>query len=328
MTATGVTAESVVRAAIHQLLVDAPPDRTSAQAFAEARFERGLAWVWFPEGYGGLGVERDWQGLVDRELLESGAPQLPRNVLGTHMGAPTIMEHGNELQRRQWLRRIYTSGEIWCQLFSEPGAGSDLGGLATRASYNGVEWQVTGQKVWTTSAFGAKWGLLVARTDPDVVKHEGITFFIIDMHQRGVEVRPLRQMNGEAEFNEVFLTDARIPDDHRIGQVGAGWSVLLSTLMNERLVFVSNDGPSGGTRPAERVVQALRAAGSAGPVHHDRAVRLWVDVECNRLLNLRTSQLRAFHEPGPDGSLLKLAVTELNHGSPTSASTSWGRRPW
>src|SRR5205823_6009076 len=202
--------------------------------------------------------ERDWQQVVETAFRRAGAPEMPSNVLGTHMAAPTIVDHGTEAQRAQWLRRIYTSGEIWCQLFSEPGAGSDLAGLATRAERDGDEWIVNGQKVWTTSAFGSKWGLLVSRTEPDAPKHRGITFFILDMEQEGVEVRPLRQITGEAEFNEVFITNARVADADRIGAVNEGWRVLLSTLMNERLVFTGESGPSGASQMVKVLLDLYR----------------------------------------------------------------------
>jgi alkylation response protein AidB-like acyl-CoA dehydrogenase len=310
--ATTTDAATLVERRIAQVLEQAPPATSDAPTFARARFDAGLAWVWFPEGHGGLGVERDWQGTVESAFRAAHAPEMPSNVLGTHMAAPTIVDHGTEAQRSQWLRRIYTSGEIWCQLFSEPGAGSDLGGLATRAERDGDTWIVNGQKVWTTSAFGSKWGLLVARTDPDAPKHRGISFFIIDMEQPGVEVRPLRQITGEAEFNEVFMSDAVVQDADRIGDVDNGWPVLLSTLMNERLVFTGDAGPSSASQMIKVLVDLYRQSGSDDPVKRDAVMRLWVDTEANRLLNMRTSQLRAFDRPGPDGSLGKLGVTELN----------------
>jgi alkylation response protein AidB-like acyl-CoA dehydrogenase len=310
--ATTTDAATLVERRIAQVLEQAPPATSDAPTFARARFDAGLAWVWFPEGHGGLGVERDWQGTVESAFRAAHAPEMPSNVLGTHMAAPTIVDHGTEAQRSQWLRRIYTSGEIWCQLFSEPGAGSDLGGLATRAERDGDTWIVNGQKVWTTSAFGSKWGLLVARTDPDAPKHRGISFFIIDMEQPGVEVRPLRQITGEAEFNEVFISDAVVQDADRIGDVDNGWPVLLSTLMNERLVFTGDAGPSSASQMIKVLVDLYRQSGSDDPVKRDAVMRLWVDTEANRLLNMRTSQLRAFDRPGPDGSLGKLGVTELN----------------
>src|SRR5258705_1641479 len=151
------------------------------------------------------------------------------------MGGPTVMTWGGEEQKERLLRPLATNQEIWCQLFSEPGAGSDVAGLSSKAVRDGDEWIVNGQKVWTTLAHVARWGMIVLRSDPNQPKHKGLTYFVIDMHAPGVEVLPLRQITGEAEFNEIFMTDARIPDAHRLGDVGNGWGVSMTTLMNERV---------------------------------------------------------------------------------------------
>ncbi|HZP29593.1 MAG TPA: acyl-CoA dehydrogenase family protein, partial [Acidimicrobiia bacterium] len=183
--------------------------------FLGAQFDAGLAFVWFPEGHGGLGLAPALQRTVNERIVEAGGP-IPPLGIGHGMAAPTIAAHGTEEQKRRWLRPLFTGEEVWCQLFSEPGAGSDVASLATTAVRDGDEWIVNGQKVWTSLAHHARWGLLFARTDPDVPKHRGMTYFVIDMHQPGVEVRPLRQMTGQAEFNEVYLTDARVPDSFRL----------------------------------------------------------------------------------------------------------------
>ena len=187
------------------------------------------------------------QQTVMERLAAAGASSdnVTRNVIGHGMGAPTVLAHGTEEQRRRWLRPLFTAEEIWCQLFSEPGAGSDVAALATRAVRDGDEWVINGQKVWTTLAHTARWGLLVARTDPDVPKHRGLTYFVIDMDQPGVEVRGLHQITGEAEFNEVFFSDARVPDAYRLGDVGEGWRVSMTTLMNERVAIGSVVQPQG-----------------------------------------------------------------------------------
>src|ERR1700726_4035857 len=217
------------------------------QDFLNARFDAGLAWVHYPEGLGGLGLSRSLQQIVDAEFAAVGSPgnDAERNVIGLGMAAPTILAYGTDEQQKRWMRELWTGREIWCQLFSEPGAGSDLAALATRAVRDGDGWVVTGQKVWTSMAHEARWAILVARTDADVPKHRGLTYFACDMSAPGVEVRPLRQLTGEAEFNEVFLTEVAIPDCDRIGEVGDGWRVAQTTLMNERVAI------GGGALPRE-----------------------------------------------------------------------------
>ena len=216
----------------------------SAPEALRERIDAGLAWVHYPEGLGGLGLSRTLQGVVDAGFAGTPANDPERNGIGLGMAAPTILAYGNDEQRKRWLRKLWTGEEIWCQLFSEPGAGSDLAALATRAIRDGDGWVVSGQKVWTSQAHQARRALLVTRTDPDVPKHQGLTYFCVDMTAPGIDVRPLRQLTGEAEFNEVFLTDVRIPDEDRIGQVGEGWKVANATLMSERVnIGASRSGP-------------------------------------------------------------------------------------
>ncbi|MEU0571882.1 acyl-CoA dehydrogenase family protein [Nonomuraea sp. NPDC005983] len=280
--------------------------------FLRARFDAGLAWVWFPEGLGGLGVSRELQQVVEREL--AGTPQLNTGVqgIGLGMAAPTILAFGTEEQRRRFLRPLWTGEEIWCQLFSEPGAGSDLATLGTRAVRDGEEWIVDGQKVWTSGAHHARWAILVARTDPDVPKHRGLTYFVCDMHTPGVEVRPLRQITGEAEFNEVFLTGVRLPDDLRLGEVGDGWRVAQTTLMNERVAIGGAPVRQGGG-----MVGAVLEAWRAHPelrTHelHQRLLSLWVEAEVTRLSGARLREQLAAGQPGPEGSGMKLSFARLN----------------
>ena len=229
------------------------------------------------------------------------------------MAAPTILAYGNDEQRQRWLRKLWTAEEIWCQLFSEPGAGSDLAALATRAVRDGDEWVVNGQKVWTSQAHQARRALLVTRTDPDVPKHQGLTYFSVDMTAPGVEVRPLRQATGEAEFNEVFLTDVRIPDTDRIGQVGEGWKVANATLMSER---VSIGASRAAPREGGMIASAARTWRSRPelrtPGLHDRMLRLWADAEVARLAGERLRQQLAAGQPGPEGSAAKLVFARLN----------------
>jgi alkylation response protein AidB-like acyl-CoA dehydrogenase len=229
------------------------------------------------------------------------------------MGAPTVVTHGSDEQKRRYLRPLFTGEEVWCQLFSEPGAGSDVASLSTRAVRDGDEWIVNGQKVWTTLAHLSKWGMLVARTDAEAPKHKGLTYFVVDMEAPGVEVKPLRQMTGEAEFNEVFFTDVRIPDDERLGEVGEGWRVSLTTLMNERVSIGGSIAPRGSGPIAQALsLWSRRAEADRDPVLRDRLARLWIEAEVNRLTNIRASQNRQAGVPGPEGSTGKLAFAELN----------------
>ena len=284
--------------------------------FLRARFDAGLAWVHYPPGLGGQGLPRSLQQAVDAEFAAAGAPgNNPERIgIGLGMAAPTILAYGTEEQKQRLLRPLWTGEEIWCQLFSEPGAGSDLAGLATRAVRDpgGDGWTVTGQKVWTSSAHLARWGLLVTRTDPDVPKHKGMTYFAVSMTAPGVEVRPLRQITGEAEFNEVFLSDVPIPDADRIGEVGQGWQVSTATLMNERVAIGGaaiprEGGMIGSAARTWRKQPALRTPGL-----HDRLLRLWADAEVARLAGERLRQQLAAGQPGPEGSAAKLVFARLN----------------
>ncbi|MBY8879838.1 acyl-CoA dehydrogenase family protein [Actinacidiphila acidipaludis] len=282
--------------------------------FLRARFDAGLAWVHFPEGLGGLGAPRALQAVVDAELAAAGAPDNdPRRIgIGLGMAAPTILRYGTAEQKERFLRPLWTGEEVWCQLFSEPGAGSDLAGLRTRAVRDGDDWVVDGQKVWTSSAHNARWAILIARTDPDVPKHQGITYFVCDMTDPGVEVRPLRQITGEAEFNEVFLTGVRIPDAHRLGAVGDGWRVAQATLMNERVAIGGLALPREGGMIAP-VAKTWRERPELRTAElHDRLLGLWVEAEVTRLGAERVRQQMAAGAPGPEGSGLKLAFARLN----------------
>lgn len=301
-------------ARVEKLLSRAHPDGVGELDYLRARFDEGLAWVHFPDGLGGLDLPRSYQAYVDDLLMAGGAvgSDPARNAIGIGMAAPTILAYGTEEQKERFLRPLWTGEDLWCQLFSEPGAGSDLAGLATRAVRDGDDWVVNGQKVWTSSAHLAQWAILVARTDPSAPKHAGLTYFLCDMTVPGVEVRPLRQITGEAEFNEVFLADVRIPDAHRLGAVGQGWEVANATLMNERVAI------GGYARPREggmigivselwRQRPELRA-----PEMHDRLLRLWVEAEVARLAGNRLRQKLIAGQPGPEGSAMKLTFARLN----------------
>jgi alkylation response protein AidB-like acyl-CoA dehydrogenase len=294
-------------------------DKDGKIEFLRARYDAGLAWVTFPPGLGGIGAPRALQSVVDEAFAAAGAPDNdPRRIgIGLGMAAPTILRHGSDEQRQRWLRPLWTGEEVWCQLFSEPGAGSDLAGLATRAvredaSTGNGDWIVNGQKVWTSMAHEARWAILIARTDPDVPKHQGLTYFVIDMTAPGVEVRPLRQLTGEAEFNEVFFTDVRIPDDQRLGEVGEGWKVAQTTLMNERVSI------GGGSVPREGGLIGVLARlwrdrpELRSPGIRDALLRLWVEAEAARLTSMRLRQQLAVGQPGPEGSAGKLIFARLN----------------
>ena len=304
--------EKLVNDHIDQLLAEHDPKSTEARDFLGAQYDLGLAWVHFPEGYGGLGVSPKLQRNVQERVTAAGGPQpYMRNPIGYGMGAPTVVTHGSEEQKKRYLRPLFTGEEIWCQLFSEPGAGSDVASLSTRAVRDGDEWIVNGQKVWTTLAHLARWGMLVARTDPDQPKHKGLSYFVVDMQAPGVEVRPLRQITGEAEFNEVYFTDVRIPDAERMGDVGDGWRVSLTTLMNERVSIGGAIAPQG-SGPIAAAMKIWRDRADKDPALRDRLTQLWIDAEVNRLTNIRASQNRQKGTPGPEGSVGKLAFAETN----------------
>ena len=297
---------------LDQLISTYPPTETDPVEFWGAQFDLGLAWPSFPEGSGGLGISPAEAASVDRVLDEAGVPSdnVARNLIGYGMAAPTVAVHGTPEQKQRWLRKLFTAEEIWCQLFSEPGAGSDAAGVGTSAVRDGEEWIVNGQKVWTTLGHNAKWGLLTARTNPGVPKHRGITYFIIDMDQPGVEVRPLRQITGEAEFNEVYLTDARVPDYNRLGGVGEGWRVSVTTLMNERVIIGENISPRGEGAIAT-AVEVWRNSDSDDQARRDELIRLWVEAEAIRLTSIRDRMARLKGTPGPEGSTLKLQWAEF-----------------
>lgn len=301
---------------VEEFLAEHDPQATDRVEFLRARYDAGLAWVAFPEGHGGLGLSRSLQAEVDRLFAEAGAPDNnPRaNGIGLGMAAPTILAFGTEEQKERFLKPLWTGEEIWCQLFSEPGAGSDLAALATRAVRDGAsgEWVVNGQKVWTSGAQNARFAILVARTDVDVPKHRGMTYFLADMTDPGVDVRPLRQVTGEAEFNEVFLSDVRIPDTQRLGDEGQGWQVANFTLNNERVAIGGRALPREGGMVGI-VSQTWRDRPEARtPELHDRLLRSWVEAEVARLTGVRLRQKLAQGVPGPEGAAMKLSFARLN----------------
>jgi alkylation response protein AidB-like acyl-CoA dehydrogenase len=274
-------------------------------------YDAGYAGLSWPREFGGRGATVVEQALFNQEIARLDLPG-PINIIGMHMVGPSIIHHGTEDQRARFLRPILTADELWCQGFSEPGAGSDLASLTTRAVKNGHEWIITGQKVWTSLAHYADWCILLARTNPEAPKHKGLTFFLMNMHQSGVQPRPLRTATGDSEFNEMFLDEARVPDELRLGPVDAGWTVALTTLMHERggaaftySVAVRND--------LNRVIEACREQGILDdPVLRLRLAKLHIDVENLRLNGLRglSAQMDG-RQPGPEGSLAKWQWSEV-----------------
>ena len=317
MTATEIQTrdgEGIVEDLASQLLAECDPKTHDSTTFLGAQFDKGLAWVHFPVGNGGLGVNPKLQKIVNERLSAAGAPNAYyRNPIGYGMCGPTVVMWGSEEQKQRYLRPLFTGEEIWCQLFSEPGAGSDFAGLASKGVRDGDEWVINGQKVWTTLAHLARFGLLVVRTDAEAVKHAGLAAFVVDMHAPGVQVLPLRQMTGEAEFNEVFFTDVRIADSEMLGKPGDGWRVSLTTLMNERVSI-------GGIMPAKGsgTIQALTSTWAGLPTERknaadlDDVMKLWSRAEVLRLTNVRANQNRKMGDPGPEGSIAKMAFADLN----------------
>jgi alkylation response protein AidB-like acyl-CoA dehydrogenase len=272
----------------------------------------GWAAVHWPREYGGRGATLTQSAIFFEELGRSGAP-LPANVLGLLLAGPTIMTWGTPEQKERYLAPIVTADEIWCQGFSEPDAGSDLAALKTRAVKRGDEWIVTGQKVWTSGAQYSKWCMLVARTDQDAAKHKGLTYFLMDMEQDEVQVRPLRQITGEAEFNELFIEEARIPAANVLGGEGNGWKVALTTLMNERagLAFFLQ------VRLRQLLDEVFAHASQRGllddPVVADKLGELHLKAEVLRLTAYRgLTAIEKYGQPGPEGSLTKWMWSETN----------------
>src|SRR5689334_12678446 len=275
-------------------------------------YDAGWAAPHWPAEYGGRGASLTESAIYFEELGRARVP-MPANVLGLLLGGPTLMVWGTEEQKDRFLAPILSGEEIWCQGFSEPDAGSDLASLKTRAVKDGDEWVVTGQKVWTSGAQYSKWCMLVARTDGDVPKHKGLTYFILDMEQDAVQVRPLVQITGEAEFNELFIEEARIPDENVVGGVGNGWKVALTTLMNERagLGFFLQVRMR---QLLDRVFDEAAASGALDdPRIADKLADLHLRTEILRLTAYRgLSVIEQYGQPGPEGSLVKLMWSETN----------------
>jgi alkylation response protein AidB-like acyl-CoA dehydrogenase len=273
--------------------------------------------VSWSQEYGGRGATLVEQAIYQEETIRAETPQIA-NVLGIAMGGPTVIAHGTEEQKQRYLAPILSADEIWCQGFSEPESGSDLASLKTRAVRDGDDWVVTGQKVWTTFAHHAKWCMLVARTDPEAPKHKGLTYFLMDMEQDAIDVRPLRQITGEAEFNELFINEARIPNENIVGGEGNGWMVAITTLMHERstLAFGLQSAVKVQLRQLIDLARATRVNGGSAlddPLFRDRIAQIYIESEVLRLNAYRgLTAIMKHGVPGPEGSLGKWQWAEVN----------------
>ena len=276
--------------------------------------ENGYAGLSWPEQFGGRGATLIEQAIFGEEMARAKAPS-PANILGLVMGGPVVIAHGTEEQKQRYLEPILSAEEIWCQGFSEPESGSDLASLKTKAVKSNGEWVVTGQKVWTTFAHHAKWCMLVARTDPDAPKHKGLTYFLMDMEQEQVQVRPLRQITGEAEFNELFIEEARIPDENVVGGVGNGWQVAITTLMHERAGLGAASAASVRIALGQLIELAKERGADKDPLVRQRIAALLTEAEALRLNAWRgLSSIMKTGIPGPEGSLPKLQWSAVNQG--------------
>jgi len=285
-------------------------DDDAVRNWSRSLFEAGYAGLTWPSEHGGGGRSFTYQAIFLEELARAEAPQ-HLGVIGLGMAGPTIIAHGTEAQRARYLQPILSAEEIWCQGFSEPDAGSDLAAVRTTARLEGSHFVVDGQKVWSSFAHVADWCILLTRSDPSSVRHEGLTYLIVDMQAPGVEVRPLRQITGEAEFNEIFFSGVRVPVENVLGEIGGGWQVAMTTLLHERgtLAFALT-GTLGAT--VDRLVELARDRG-ATPVQRDAIAREWIELQALRYTAYRSlSTSETTGVPGPEGSILKLQWSEAN----------------
>lgn len=290
-------------------------DVAADKAWRATRYDAGLGWITGPKPYGGRELTPAHERLYASIEARYEVPAGESFMVGLGVVAPTILAHARDHVTERYLPAMYRGDVVGCQLFSEPGAGSDLASLQTRAERDGDEWVINGQKVWTSSAHYADVGEIICRTDPDQPKHRGLTGFVMDMQAPGVEVRPLRQMTGGASFNEVFLTDVRVPDDHRLGDVNGGWTVALTTLLNERASIGAGSAESGGLGNignTSRLIAMLRHFGlDQDPIFRQDLARLYSAFRVARWNNLRAmDKTKAGQPPGPELSGAKLSLTD------------------
>jgi acyl-CoA dehydrogenase len=285
-------------------------DLAAARTWAQTVFDAGFGWITGPPAYGGRGLGREYQRIYQSMAADYRAPSMAVYGIGLGMVAPTILAHATDEVKEAYLRPMYRGDIVGCQLFSEPSSGSDLASLQTSAVRDGDEWIVNGQKVWTSGAHLSDIGEIICRTDPSAPKHRGLTGFVVDMHAPGVEVRPLRQMTGGASFNEVFFNDVRIPDSHRLGDVNGGWTVALTTLMNERAA-IGGGGGGVGLPASNRLIAMAKAAGRADdPLVRQQLAAIVINERLARYTNLRAmARIAVGQLPGPEMSLSKLQLT-------------------
>jgi alkylation response protein AidB-like acyl-CoA dehydrogenase len=313
----------------------------SARSWAQKRFDAGFSWITGPLSYGGRGLSRDHQRAYDALEARFDIPPMSPYAIGLGMVAPTILSHATDEVKERYLRSMWRGDIVACQLFSEPAAGSDLASLQTKAVRDGDEWLVTGQKVWTSGAHLSEIGEIICRTNPDAPKHKGLTGFVVDMHAPGVEIRPLRQMTGGSSFNEVFFTEVRIPDSHRLGDVNEGWTVALTTLMNERAALGGGGGGGGGTMGTQRLIELVRHQGKAGdPLVRQQLADIIINGRVASFTNLRAmAKIATGQLPGPEMSIAKLTLTmNMRRVSELAASVlgprlvadtgEWGTYAW
>ena len=282
-----------------------------AKAWRNQKFDAGFGWITGPSSYGGRELTNAYQRSWDRLEGQYDVPAQGFFGIGLGMVAPTILAHATDAAKDAYLTKMYRGDLVGCQLFSEPGAGSDLASLQTKAERDGDEWVITGQKVWTSGAQYSDIGEIICRTDPDLPKHKGLTGFIVDMKAPGVDIRPLRQMTGGASFNEVFFNEVRVPDDHRLGDVNQGWTVALTTLMNERAAIGGGGGGLGGGL-LTRAIEMARAFGlNSDPIVRQKLADLWIHLRVASYTNQRAmDRIKSGQLPGPEMSIAKLALTQ------------------
>jgi alkylation response protein AidB-like acyl-CoA dehydrogenase len=296
---------------------------TVARACQRALFDADLAGITWATEYGGQGLGLAEQLVFNQEARPYNLPLQPFTI-GFGMCGPTILEAGNETQKQKYLPRMLRAEDLWCQMFSEPEAGSDLAALRTRAVHRDHEWVLNGQKIWISRAQWCTYGLILTRTDPDAPKHQGLTMFVLDLASPGVTIRPITLMNGEAHFNEVFLDDVRVPEENVVGEVGQGWRAALTTLMNERVTL-------GATRPlddvdtVDRLVDIGRRRGTIDAHRSAALVDLWLREHVLALLSERVgARILADAAPGPEGSVAKLVRTAYSKASAELALELYG----